>query len=89
MTALKRQQRHKPLIELVPTPAERETAYYAALELVAQIDDQLTRGVRHYRNTSGKLLNTLDEVINAFLNNELLMEQEEQAFWGMRERLAA
>lgn len=46
-------------------------AYYAAVELVARIDTDLTAGARHYRAKSGRLLTTLDEVINAILANEL------------------
>ena len=43
----------------------------AALELVERIDEDLTRGIRHYRTKQGKLLQTLDQVINAILANNL------------------
>lgn len=75
----------RPRPELVKSAsaAEQETAYYAALELVARIDDELTRGVRHYRDKAGTLLNTLDEVINAILTDNLMQPetQEAEAVW--------
>ena len=77
--------------ELVPTPAERETTYYAALELVAVIDENLRRGVFHYRNKTGRLLNTLDEVINAILIDDLQLprpKQEETVWVAPQERAA-
>lgn len=51
---------------------EQEATYRAALELVARIDEDLTRGVRHYYTKSGLLLWTLDQVINAILTNDLM-----------------
>lgn len=78
---------HRPRTypELVksPTMSEQDSAYYAALELVAQIDEDLTRGVRHYRNKAGVLLTTLDEVINAILEDNLLTQnhQEDEMAW--------
>ncbi|MDM8519294.1 hypothetical protein QUF64_04550 [Anaerolineales bacterium HSG6] len=77
--------------ELVPTPAERETTYYAALELVAIIDENLRRGVFHYRNRAGRLLSTLDEVINAILTDNLQLpapKQEESVWVAPQERAA-
>lgn len=62
----------EPLSELI-TNAEREAAYQAALKLVTRIDDDLIRGVRHYRNKGGKLLGTLDEVVRAILADDLLL----------------
>lgn len=56
--------------------AEREATYQAALELLATIDADLTRGVRHYRTKAGELLTTLDEVVRAILGNDLLLEPE-------------
>ncbi len=76
-------------IELVPTPAEREAAYYAALELVAVIDENLRQGVRHYRNTAGELLTTLDEVVCAILNDDLLLASEKPLTYWMPKELAA
>lgn len=71
--------------------SEQEVAYYAALELVARIDEDLTRGVRHYRNKAGVLLNTLDEVVRAILDDNLLVpeEQENEMFWMTPQELAA
>lgn len=68
---------------------EQDATYYAALDLVARIDDDLTRGVRHYRTKAGRLLNSLDEVINAILSDNLLLpeEQEPEVYW--RQELAA
>jgi len=72
--------------ELVKTSkvTEQEATYYAALELVARIDEDLTRGIRHYRNKAGILLNTLDEVVLAILDDNLLIpeEQETELIWA-------
>jgi hypothetical protein len=57
-------------------PTEQDAAYRAALELVARIDEDLTRGVRHYYTKSGRLLYSLDQVIGAILSNGLLMPEE-------------
>ncbi len=56
----------------------REAAYRAALKLVARIDEELTRGIRHYRNRAGKLLTRLDEVIRAILADNLRLDDEEE-----------
>lgn len=58
------------LIE-IPVEVEREVKYQTALKLVARIDEDLTRGIRHYRNKAGALLTTLDEVVRAILAEEL------------------
>lgn len=52
--------------------AEQEATYYAALELVAQIDYDCVFGVRHWRNKAGVLLNTLDAVVRAILDDDLM-----------------
>lgn len=78
--------------ELVKTSkmTEQEATYYAALELVAQIDEDLTRGVRHYRNKAGVLLTSLDEVVNAILEDNLLLPEEEtEMMWATPQELAA
>ncbi len=79
--------------ELVKTPsmAEREATYQAALKLVARIDEDLTRGIRHYRNKAGILLTTLDEVVRAILDNDLLMPEEQglDMIWVPAQELAA
>jgi hypothetical protein len=73
------------------TISEQEATYRAALELVARIDEDLTRGVRHYRTKAGLLLTTLDEVIRAILDNNLLIpeEQESELLWVRPQELAA
>jgi hypothetical protein len=70
---------------------ERESAYYAALELVARIDEDLTLGIRHYRTKAGILLTTLDEVVRAILDDNLLLpeEQERERRWVAPQELAA
>lgn len=70
---------------------EQEATYYAALELVARIDEDLTRGVRHYRNKAGTLLTSLDEVVQAILDDNLLLPEEEEAgvVWVAPQELAA
>ncbi len=70
---------------------EQEATYYAAMELVARIDEDLTRGVRHYRTKAGILLNTLDEVVRAILDDNLLIpeEQESGMLWVAPQELAA
>jgi len=69
--------------------SEQEATYYAALELVAQIDEELTRGVRHYRTKAGRLLTTLDEVVLAILDDNLLLTAERDLMWQMPQELAA
>ena len=62
--------------ELVVSRAnEKDATYNAALKLVAQIDEDLTKGIRHYRTKNGQLLTTLDQVINAILADNLLLPQ--------------
>lgn len=85
-------QKRRAYPELVPTPAEQEATYQAALELVAIIDENLTRGVFHYRNKAGVLLTTLDEVIHAILDDNLLLPEkrgEAQRSWIPPRELAA
>jgi len=50
--------------------------FYAALELVEQIDHNLDKGLRHYRAKSGTLLTTLDQVVRAILDDNLLLEEQ-------------
>lgn len=54
---------------------DQEATYRAALELVARIDEDLTRGVRHYRTKAGILLVKLDEVVQAILDDKLMMPE--------------
>lgn len=60
------------------TVTKQEAAYYAALPLVARIDEDLTLGIRHYRNRAGELLEKFDQVILAILDNDLLVPDEIQ-----------
>lgn len=48
-----------------------EAKYELALALVRAIDTHLKQGSRHYRNRSGRLLQSLDEVVAAILRNDL------------------
>lgn len=79
--------------ELVKTSkmTEQEASYFAALELVARIDEDLTRGIRHYRTKAGVLLTTLDEVVRAILDDNLLLSEEQEAgiVWVTPQELAA
>ena len=69
---------------------EKEATYNAALKLVAQIDEDLAKGIRHYRTKSGQLLTTLDQVINAILEDNLLLPQvQEKAEAVWMQELAA
>jgi hypothetical protein len=80
-----------PELVKTPTAAEREATYQAALKLVARIDEDLTRGIRHYRNKAGVLLTTLDEVVRAILDNDLLVPEEQgiEVIWTPAQELAA
>ncbi len=81
-----------PELVMSPSTSEPEATYYAALELVAHIDEALTRGTRHYRNSAGELLTTLDEVVRAILDNDLLVpenQEETEIMWVTPQELAA
>jgi hypothetical protein len=80
-----------PGLVKTPSTAEREVAYHAALKLVAKIDDELTRGIRHYRNKAGVLLTTLDEVVRAILDDDLQLAEETSVAvnWMAPQELAA
>lgn len=92
---LTRNQRHDarvyPELVMAARAAEQEATYYAALNLVAHIDEDLTRGTRHYRNKAGVLLTTLDEVVHAILDDDLLLpdEQDELEMMWVAQELAA
>ena len=53
----------------------KDEAYQMALNLVRVIDEDLNKGLRHYRNPAGQLLTKLDEVINALLEGDLLLPE--------------
>ncbi|GAB4535486.1 MAG: hypothetical protein Kow0063_19830 [Anaerolineae bacterium] len=50
---------------------DADARYAAALKLVQAIDHNLRNGTQHYYDTQGRLLQTLDEVIHAMLNDSL------------------
>jgi hypothetical protein len=68
----------RPELVVAQPLSEKDAAYYTALKLVARIDDDLTRGVRHYRNKAGELLNTLDQVVHAILSDDLLLPETQE-----------
>ena len=80
-----------PALAKAPTTTEREAAYQAALKLVARIDEDLTRGTGHYRNKAGALLRTLDEVVRAILDNDLMAPEEQgvDLIWVPTREMAA
>lgn len=80
-----------PGVRVPASATEQEDAYYAALKLVARIDEDLTKGIRHYRNKAGILLTTLDEVVHAILDNDLLLDEqpETERVWLAPQELAA
>lgn len=55
-----------------------EESYVTALKLVEQIDRGLRLGLKHYRTRAGELLTTLDEVVRAILDDNLLLEEQRQ-----------
>lgn len=60
---------------LVPRPKETpEATYEAAFTLVQLIEEHLKDGTQHYRTKSGILLRTLDQVVNAILDDNLLID---------------
>ncbi|MBE7556803.1 MAG: hypothetical protein HS126_37650 [Anaerolineales bacterium] len=60
----------------VSSAAEQAAAYFAALKLVASIDDGLARGNHLYRDkTTSQPLTTLDEVVRAILADSLVMTE--------------
>lgn len=54
---------------------DQDATYRAALELVARIDEDLTKGTGHYYTKSGRLLYSLDQVIGAILAGNLLIPE--------------
>ncbi|MBN1995685.1 MAG: hypothetical protein JW953_23560 [Anaerolineae bacterium] len=73
------QRRAYPELVVAPPLSEKDAAYYAALKLVARIDEDLSLGIRHYRNRAGRLLTTLDQVVHAILADDLLVAEEQEA----------
>ena len=54
---------------------EADARYAAALRLVQAIDWDLQKGTRHFHNSAGKLLMSLDEVVQAILNDDLVADR--------------
>lgn len=61
-------------VTIATVPANNTAAYDAALHLCRRIDEELTRGSRHYRTLDGLLLTTLDQVVNAIIADKLRIE---------------
>jgi hypothetical protein len=79
-----------------PHSDEADARYAAALKLVQTIDHNLQKGTRHYYDTQGRLLNTLDEVIHAMLADSLVLgkpdehlQSNERMEWASVGELAA
>jgi len=66
-----------PLLTAQPIPIKKRFTYKAACLLVAAIDSHLSRGTKNYYNKQGVLLRTLEQVINAILDNNLAMGANE------------
>ncbi len=58
---------------------DADARYAAALRLVQAIDHDLQKGTRHYYDASGKLLVSLDEVVQAILNDTLVVDKSPQS----------
>lgn len=66
-----------PELVKAPTAAEREARYQAALRLVERIEKNLLRPRIFYIRVSDKApLTTLTEVVNAILDDDLLLPNE-------------
>ena len=61
-------------------PDEADVRYVAALSLVEAIDRDLQMGTRHYYDTAGNLLISLDEVIQAILSDTLVVDKPAKMF---------
>jgi hypothetical protein len=74
---------------------DADARYAAALKLVQTIDRDLQKGTRHYYDSRGQLLSTLDEVIHAMLTDNLAFgkpagyTQKEAVPWSPVGELAA
>ena len=54
---------------------DEDARYAAALRLVQAIDRDLQKGTRHYYDGAGRLLLSLDEVVQAILHDNLMVEK--------------
>ena len=52
-----------------------EEGYQAALKLIEEIDSNLESGRGHYRNKAGLLLTTLDQIVRAIIEDNLLTQE--------------
>ena len=75
---------------------DADVRYAAALKLVEAIDYNLRNGTEHYYDTQGRLLSSLDEVINAALTDTLAPgkpaeqpERDEAVEWVSSSELVA
>ena len=57
---------------------DADARYAAALNLVQAIDRDLQKGTRHYYDGRGRLLVSLDEVIQAILKDNLVVGRRER-----------
>jgi hypothetical protein len=65
-----------------PHGDDADARYAAALKLVQTVDHNLRRGTRHYYDTRGRLLSTLDEVIHAMLTDSLALDKPVEYLQG-------
>lgn len=56
----------------LPVPGQKNATYKSACILAHEITLNLTTGRRHYRTKAGQLLPSLDSVVRAILDNDLL-----------------
>jgi hypothetical protein len=54
---------------------DADVCYAAALRLVEDIDRDLQKGTRHFYDVTGKLLLSLDEVVQAILTDSLVVDR--------------
>lgn len=50
---------------------QNECAYYQLFEALVALEADMERGLMHFRNRAGRLLTTVDEVVQAILNDDL------------------
>jgi len=48
-----------------------ELTYWAAFQVVREVEEHLEKGTRHYRDQDGRLLVTLEEVLRAMEEGRL------------------
>lgn len=67
-----------PHFKVVIYSVHKEEVYSRCLAFVDALepDPRFSRLSRHYRNRAGELLGTLDQVINAIIDDELMTEEE-------------